>query len=69
MSNLIKEELRPYILEALQKIDHDPKSMIMIFEKPRKNFHEKGDALWWLVENGFVKTEEDEKSGITFYYI
>jgi hypothetical protein len=43
--------------------------MVMIFEKPRKDFHQKGDALWWLVENGFVKMKKDEKSGIAFYYI
>jgi hypothetical protein len=67
--NLIKEELHPYVLEALKNIDHEPKNMVMLFEKPRKDFHEKGAALRWLVENKVVKTKEDEKTGIVFYYI
>lgn len=69
MLSTIKNEFRPYVIEALEKINHEPKNMVMIFEKPRKDFHQKGNALCWLVENGFVKKKEDEKSGIVFYYI
>ena len=69
MLTTLKNELHPYVIEALKNINHTPKNMVMIFEKPRKNFHEKGDALRWLVENGMVKTKEDKESGILFYYI